>query len=49
MKIKLEKIKELYKRRYTLMDVGLEIVSYIYNKNFEQIKKKTMFIIFKNT
>lgn len=35
MKIKLEKIKELYKRRYTLMDVGLEIVSYMYNKNFE--------------
>ena len=31
------------------MDIGLEIVSYLYNDNLEQIKKKTMFMVFKNT
>ena len=29
--IKLSKVRELFKRRYTLMDVGLEIVSYSLN------------------
>ena len=49
LNIKLDKVKELFKRRYTLMDLGLEIVSYLYNDNVELIKKKTMFMVFKNT
>ena len=42
--IKLQNIKELFKRRYTLMDIGIEIMS----KN-EKGKKKSMYLIFQNT
>ena len=40
--IKLSKVRELFKRRYTLMDVGLEIVSYSLNdgENGQQKKSK---------
>ena len=31
------------------MDIGLEIVSYKLNDNYEQIKKKTMYMVFKNS
>ena len=46
--IKLNKIRELFKRRYTLMDLGLEIVSYS-EKSDGSLKKKSMYIVFKNT
>ena len=48
--IKLSKVRELFKRRYTLMDVGLEIVSYSLNdgENGQQkkSKKKSMYMVF---
>ena len=44
MNIKLPNIKELFKRRYTLMDIGLEIVSHSESKG--SIKKKTMYLVF---
>ena len=37
-------IHELFKRRYTLMDIGLEVVSLN-----EKGKKKTMYLVFQNT
>ena len=43
--IRIERIRELFKRRYTLMDLGLEIVA----SKGEGQKKKTMFIVFNNT
>jgi hypothetical protein len=42
--LKVPNIKELFKRRYTLMDIGLEIVSHSESK--DTIKKKTMYIVF---
>ena len=42
--IKLKNIKELFKRRYTLMDIGIEILS-----RSEKDKKKTMYLVFANT
>ena len=43
--IKISKITELFKRRYTLMDIGIEIVSYSEKKK----QRKTMYLVFKNT
>lgn len=42
--IRVDRIHELFKRRYTLMDIGLEIVA---AKSSGQ--RKSMFIVFKNT
>jgi factor associated with neutral sphingomyelinase activation len=45
--IKIKNIMELYKRRYTLMDLGMEIVSHkVSQENNEVIKKKTMYLVF---
>ena len=35
--LKLKDVRELFKRRYTLMEIGIEIVSY---------KKKSMYLVF---
>lgn len=43
--IKISKITELFKRRYTLMDLGIEVVSFSAKKKL----RKTMYLIFKNT
>ena len=49
--IKLSKVRELFKRRYTLMDLGLEIVSYS-NKDDDgagqKRKKKSMYLVFRD-
>lgn len=50
--IKVSKVRELFKRRYTLMDVGLEIVSYSSKEvqtsgSQQKRKKKSMYLVFK--
>jgi hypothetical protein len=45
--LKVNQVKELFKRRYTLMDLGLEIVSI--KQTAGKPKKKSMYLIFKNT
>jgi hypothetical protein len=44
--LKVANIKELFKRRYTLMDIGIEVVSYSYDKN--KLKRKIMYLVFKS-
>lgn len=44
--IRIDRIRELFKRRYTLMDLGLEIVA---SKGDSGKKMKTMFVVFSNT
>jgi hypothetical protein len=44
--LKVANIKELFKRRSTLMDIGLEVVSH--SQDEQQIKKKTMYLVFAN-
>lgn len=50
--IKLSKVRELFKRRYTLMDIGLEIVSYSFKESMSgqkaKHKKKSMYLVFKS-
>jgi len=43
--MKIKNVCQLFKRRYTLMDLGIEIVSF----NKEKGKKKTLYLIFKTT
>ena len=50
--IKISKVRELFKRRYTLMDVGLEIVSCSSKEpqpkgSLSKKKKKSMYLVFK--
>ena len=51
--IKLSKVRELFKRRYTLMDIGREIVSYSIKEAESgaktKHKKKSMYLVFKST
>lgn len=48
--IKIKNIRELFKRRYTLMDLGIEIISSSVSSADEtKSKRKTMYLIFKNT
>lgn len=51
--IKLSKVRELFRRRYTLMDIGLEIVSYSIKDGDDgekkKRKKKSMFLVFRDT
>lgn len=42
--LKVASIKELFKRRYTLMDIGLEVVAH--SQDGDIVKKKTMYIVF---
>ena len=44
--LKVANVKELFKRRYTLMDIGLEVVSH--SQDGDNIKKKTMYLVFAN-
>lgn len=51
--IKISKVRELFKRRYTLMDLGLEIVSYSIKQDSgsgakAKHKKKSMYLVFKD-
>lgn len=40
----------MFKRRYTLMDLGVEIISHSKkDENDAKSKRKTMYLIFKNT
>ena len=43
--LKVKNIKELFKRRYTLMDIGLEIIS-VSNADTSKPKRKTMYLVF---
>ena len=43
--IRIDRLSELFKRRYTLMDIGLELVA----KKADPRKKKTMFLVFNST
>lgn len=48
--IKIKNIRELFKRRYTLMDLGIEIISHsISSVDETKSKRKTMYLVFKNT
>jgi len=50
LNIKLKNVKQMFKRRYTLMDLGLEIISESENLDAKgKPKKKTMYLIFKST
>lgn len=46
--LKIRNIKELFKRRYTLMDIAIEIVAVSPNPN-KRGKKKTMYLVFNST
>ena len=46
--LKVGSIKELFKRRYTLMDIGLEIIS-VSKADTRSPKRKTMYLVFKTT
>ena len=49
----MSKVRELFRRRYTLMDIGLEIVSYSIKDGDDgekkKRKKKSMFLVFRDT
>jgi hypothetical protein len=45
--LKIKNIKELFKRRYTLMDLGIEIISHSQSDDEAQgLKKKVMYLVF---
>lgn len=43
--IRIDRLTELFKRRYTLMDIGLELVA----RKADTRKTKTMFLVFSST
>jgi hypothetical protein len=44
--LKLKNVKELFKRRYTLMEIGIEVVSHKCKNN--ALEKKSMYLVFLN-
>lgn len=42
--MKIKNIKELFKRRYTLMDLGVEIVAHSVSDG--KLKRKPMYLVF---